>query len=191
MTAWRVRAAGGLPWAALLVLAAGGVPAHAQFGSALGVGAAEGAAGAGGLGGFGEGGGGGGSGGTPPFYITTGLGASLTATNNVSLSSNDSQSSLILTATPYIQAFGQRGWLRGSLYYGLSASVYSGGNQNSTFNNSLSAQGTAELIRSRMYVDASASISRQMISPFGTQSPSPIFNNANSTQVSTVMSRRA
>ncbi|MBS0593587.1 MAG: TIGR03016 family PEP-CTERM system-associated outer membrane protein [Proteobacteria bacterium] len=186
MTAWRVRAAGGLPWAALLVLAAGGVPAHAQFGSALGVGAAEGAAGAGGLGGFGEGGGGGGSGGTPPFYITTGLGASLTATNNVSLSSNDSQSSLILTATPYIQAFGQRGWLRGSLSYALSASVYSGGDQRTTFNNSLSAQGTAELIRSRMYVDATASISRQMISPFGTQSPSPIFNNANSTQVSTV-----
>lgn len=117
--------------------------------------------------------------------VTTGLSASATATNNVNLSSNDKQSSLILTLTPSIQVSGQSGRVRGSLSYALGASFYAGGDQSSTFYNYLSANANVEAVPSRVFIDASASVSRQLISPFGAQSSSPIFDNANSTQVAT------
>jgi uncharacterized protein (PEP-CTERM system associated) len=119
------------------------------------------------------------------IQITTGLSASATATNNVNLSQNDSQSSLILTLTPSIQVSGQSGRVRGSLSYALGASFYSSSDQSSTFYNYLRANANVEAVPSRVFIDASASISRQLISPFGTQSSSPVLDNANSTQVST------
>jgi uncharacterized protein (PEP-CTERM system associated) len=44
----------------------------------------------------------------------------------------------------------------------------------------------AELVANRAYVDASATISQQFISPFGALSPDQNLNNSNSTQVTTV-----
>lgn len=119
------------------------------------------------------------------LHMATGLNTSLTLTDNLNLSSVDRQSALYLTAAPWISVFGQSGALRGSLNYSLSASFYSS-DSNPTFYNFLSAQGTAELVRSQAYVDATASISRQQISPFGTQSGSPTLINSNSTQVSSL-----
>ncbi len=169
------------PASVALVLAVGSATAQAQWGAA----AVENSPALGGSN-TPRGGGGGGSGGRPPVFITTGLGASATATNNVNLSRDDSQSSLILTVTPSIRVEGQSGRVRGFLNYALSASVYSADSQRATFRNFLSARANVEAVRNWLFVDASASVSRQDISPFGTQSSSPILDNSNSTTVSTV-----
>jgi uncharacterized protein (PEP-CTERM system associated) len=52
--------------------------------------------------------------------------------------------------------------------------------------NNLSASASVELVDNRLWVDASASISQQYISPFGSQSSDSSLNNSNRTEVTTV-----
>jgi uncharacterized protein (PEP-CTERM system associated) len=127
----------------------------------------------------------GGSGGRA-YYMTAGLSAGATFTDNANLSATNKQSDLFLSVTPSIQIGGQTGRLRGNLSYALTASYSVNDAESSTWNNFLSAQGTAEVIENRFFVDATASISQQFISPFGQQNPDPALNNPNSTQVTTL-----
>lgn len=121
-----------------------------------------------------------------PFYLTPTLSGNLTATDNVNLSASDKQSDLILQLSPGIQLGGRSGRVRGFLNYNLTASFYANEREASTFYNTLNAQVSAEAVPNRAFVDASASISQQYISPFGRQSPDPSLNNPNRTEVSTI-----
>jgi uncharacterized protein (PEP-CTERM system associated) len=107
-------------------------------------------------------------------------------TNNVNLTATDRQSDLLLSVSPGIQIGGQRGRVRGYLDYALTATFYARDLDASTFYNTLSASANVEAVPNRVFVDANASISRQFISPFGTQSTDPSLNNGNTTQVTTV-----
>lgn len=120
------------------------------------------------------------------FYIVPTLAVGATLTNNVNLSPTDKQADFILDVQPGIQIGGQSGRVRGYLDYNLGASLYARERDSSNFRNYLRASGNAELVPSWLFVDASASISQQFISPFGTQSTDGGLNNSNRTEVTTV-----
>lgn len=134
----------------------------------------------------GEGGGGGGGGGRG-LFITPTLSANATLTDNVNLSSTNKQSALILGLTPGITLGWQLGRNQGFLNYGLSCYLYTaGGDSGCNLQSNLAANASVELVNNWLWVDASASISQQYISPFGSQSSDSSLNNSNRTQVTTV-----
>ncbi|MBN8507417.1 MAG: TIGR03016 family PEP-CTERM system-associated outer membrane protein [Burkholderiales bacterium] len=120
------------------------------------------------------------------FSVTPTLGANLTLTNNVNLTATDKQSDLILGLYPGIQVVAQGARVRGYLYYTLGAYLYANQQEDSNFYNTLSAAANAELWEKRLFLDVNASISQQIIDPFGTQSSDPSLNNDNRTEVTTV-----
>lgn len=127
-----------------------------------------------------------GSSGGRGLSITPTLSANLTATNNVDLSSTNRQSALILGITPGITLGWQLGRNQGFLNYGLTCSFYTaGGDSGCNFQNTLAASANVEVIDNWLFVDASASVSQQYISPFGSQSSDSTLNNANRTEVRT------
>ena len=131
-------------------------------------------------------GGGGSSSGGRGLYLTPTLSSSLTATNNVNLSATNRQSALILGITPGVTLGWQLGRNQGFLNYGLTCSFYTaGGDSGCNFQNTLAANANVEVIDNWLFVDASATISQQYISPFGAQSSAPTLNNANRTEVRT------
>lgn len=124
--------------------------------------------------------------GARPFYIVPQLAVGATLTNNVNLSATNKESDLILHVMPGVRLGGQSGRVRGYLDYTLDASFYARHQESGTLRNFLNAAVNAELVPSRLFVDASASVSQQFISPFGTQSPDSSLNNSNRTEVTTV-----
>ncbi len=127
-----------------------------------------------------------GTGGGRGFYITPTLGATATLTNNTNLSATDKQSDLILSVSPGISIGGQSGRVRGFLNYALTGSYSARGEDSTNLYSTLSANANIEAVSNWMFVDVNASVSQQLISPFGTQSIDPNLNNRNSTQVRTV-----
>ena len=121
-----------------------------------------------------------------PFYVTPTLTVGTTLTNNVNLSATNKQSDLILDVMPGIQVGGQSGRVRGYLDYQLGASLHARSEESGSLRNYLRASANAVLVPSWLFVDASASISQQFISPFGTQTPDSSLNNSNRTEVTTV-----
>ena len=167
----------GRPWCGLLALAAVGAAAQTFDGPGSGYGGlptgAERTAGAP-TSGNGRG-----------FYITPSVGVQATLTDNANLSATNKQSDLIASITPAIQMGGQSGRVKGFLDYALTASASVRGTEIDQLQNSLNARVSAEAIRNWLYVDASAQISQQYISPFGTQSSDATLANSNRTETST------
>ena len=126
------------------------------------------------------------SGNARAFYLTSSIGAQATLTDNANLSSTHQRSDLIASITPAIQLGGQSGRVKGFLDYALTVSGSAKGTDVDQLQNSLNAQGSAEAIENWLYVDASAQISQQYISPFGTQSSDPRLANSNRTETSTL-----
>lgn len=120
------------------------------------------------------------------FFITPTLSVGATLTNNVNLSATNKESDLILDVMPGVRIDGQSGRVRGFLDYTLGASLYARSQESSNLRNFLNTAVNAEIVPSRLFVDANASISQQFISPFGTQSPNSSLNNSNRTEVTTV-----
>lgn len=133
----------------------------------------------------GGGGGGGGSGGRG-FYVVPTFSANATLTNNVDLSATNKKSDLVLGVSPGIQLGGQSGRVRGFLNYALTGNFHARSDQSSSFSNSLGASGTVEAIDNWLFVDATASVSQQFLSPFGAQSSNSSLNNDNRTEVRSV-----
>ncbi len=130
--------------------------------------------------------GGAGDSGGRAFYITPTLSANTELTNNVNLSANNPESDLIVGISPGIQIGGQTARVRGFLDYVLTASFHARNNESSRFTNFLNASVNAEAVQDWLFIDASARITQDFISPFGTQSPNASLNNDNSTEVTTV-----
>jgi uncharacterized protein (PEP-CTERM system associated) len=107
-------------------------------------------------------------------------------TNNVNLSSTNPQSELITTLSPGISWIGNSGRVRGSLDYSLNWLLHARDSSRNQLQNALNANISAELVEQRIFIDASAGISQQTISPFGTQSSGTGLVNDNSTEVYTL-----
>lgn len=120
------------------------------------------------------------------YYFTPTLRATLEATDNANLSATNKQADLTLGITPGIRLGGQTGRVRGFLDAEVTASLSASGDSSNRWTARLNGSMNAELVPQRVFLDASATISQQFISPFGALSPDQNLNNSNSTQVTTV-----
>ena len=114
------------------------------------------------------------------------LGLQETLTDNVAQSSTEKDAALVTQVSPGIRVESRAGRVRGTFDYALNGILYTKTNAKSQIQNSLAANGTAELIENSLYVDAQASVGQQAISAFGQQSANNSLNNANRTEVGTV-----
>jgi uncharacterized protein (PEP-CTERM system associated) len=122
------------------------------------------------------------------FFVTPTLSANATLTNNVNLSATDKQAALILDIIPGITLGMRLGRNQLSVGYSLTCSFYTAGGDSGcrdSLQNALAAGANFEVVDNWLWIDASASISQQYISPFGTQSSASTLNNPNLTEVRT------
>jgi uncharacterized protein (PEP-CTERM system associated) len=117
--------------------------------------------------------------------IRTGVSLSQTVTDNVSLTTQK-DAALITVLTPNISVTSRGGRVTGTLDYALSGIAYLKTEQKNTYQQSLAARGTAELIEQHFFVDVNATISQQPISAFGTQSTDPTLANSNLSEVASI-----
>lgn len=117
--------------------------------------------------------------------VQSSLAISETVTDNVNLSSTDKRSEAITVVSPSISLQSSAGRLQGSLNYGLSGIFYASGTQSNTVQQILNSSLRAEAVENFAYVDAAASISRQNVSAFGTQSTDSTLRTDNQAQVAT------
>ncbi|MBV8034004.1 MAG: TIGR03016 family PEP-CTERM system-associated outer membrane protein [Pelomonas sp.] len=90
-------------------------------------------------------------------------------TDNLRLSETNRDAALITTVSPGISIVRNTGALRGSLDYSLNGIAYLKTNYGSQLQNSLTANGQAEIIPRTFFVEAQASIGQQNASAFGLQ----------------------
>lgn len=114
------------------------------------------------------------------------LGLQETLTDNVAQSSTDRDAALVTQVSPGIRIESRAGRVRGSFDYSLNGILYTKSNAKTQTQNSLAANGTAELIENSLYVDAQASIGQQAISAFGQQSANNSLSNPNRTEVGNI-----
>lgn len=117
------------------------------------------------------------------LYVEPRVAATTTFTDNGYLDDKRKQSDNITQLTAGVRAVSEGGRVRGYFDYSLNKLLYANATERSQTQHQLGANGTAELVDNWAFVDLTASISRQAISAFGTQSV-PGVSNPNSTQVS-------
>ncbi len=121
----------------------------------------------------------------PGLKVQASVSAGLTFTDNYQLSAR-AESDMIATATGSINAFSNSGPIRGNLAYSLTSLMYASHSSSNDLQQALSANAVAELVADHAFVEASASISQQLASPFGTQSATQFGANANRNEVRTL-----
>jgi len=106
-------------------------------------------------------------------------------TDNENQSENDPEDALILTATPgfSLVSKGSRR-VRAGMNYGVTGVARFGDNLDNEIYQNLHALGNAELMEDFLFIDATASISQQLISLSGSQTDTAI-NSSNRTTTST------
>ncbi|MBB3196605.1 TIGR03016 family PEP-CTERM system-associated outer membrane protein [Roseateles terrae] len=115
------------------------------------------------------------------------IGVSETWTDNLTLAPDGQRDrALITSVSPGLSITSRSGWLRGTLDYQMDGLLYLKSDRSSRVQNQLQARGNAELVQSRLFVDANANISQQTISAFGQSSPSGELDNPNRTEVRTL-----
>ena len=118
--------------------------------------------------------------------VTSRLGVTETWTDNNSLSSTNRDATLITVLTPSVSVLSRVGPVRGSLDYSINGVFYVKSSARNRLQQNLAAQGTTELIKNFLLVDAQASISQQATSAFGQQTLDNTLNNPNRSEVATV-----
>ncbi len=119
------------------------------------------------------------------WTITPRIGLTETLSDNINLSSTNTQTGFISQLSPGIRIDARTARLKMFLDYSLNGLRYSTGNSSSQAQNVLNAFGTLEAIDNWLFLDFSGNISQQIINPFGVQTPSNIYDNSNLTQTST------
>lgn len=114
------------------------------------------------------------------------VGVNQTFTDNLRLASQDKDAALITTLSPGVTLTSASGALRGSLDYALNGIAYVKTDQGSQVQHTLSANGLAEIVDGRLYVDVRASIGQQSASAFGQQAAAPTLANSNQREVGTL-----
>lgn len=102
--------------------------------------------------------------------ITPRLGVSQTWTDNLRLNDREKDAALITTVSPGISIVRNSGAIRGSLDYTLNGITYLKTSYGTRVQNSLNANGIAEILPGTLYVEAQGSIGQQNTSAFGLQS---------------------
>jgi len=108
--------------------------------------------------------------GQPGMLVQTSVNVMETWTDNLRLGDANKDAALITTVSPGLRVVSNSGAVRGSLDYALNGIVYVKSDQPSRVQNSLAANGQAELISRTLFVDVRASIGQQSASAFGLQS---------------------
>ena len=113
------------------------------------------------------------------------VGASAIYTDNQNQSADDPKDALILTATPGFSLIskGSRR-VRAGMNYGLTGVARFGDDLDNEFYQNLNAIGNAELMEDFLFIDATASISQQLISLSGSRADAAV-NSSNLTTTST------
>ena len=118
--------------------------------------------------------------------ITSRLGVTQTWTDNNTLSSTNKDAALITVVTPGISVLSAAGPIKGSLDYSLNSVLYVKTSASNRLQQNLATQGSTELIKNLLSLDAQASITQQVASAFGQQSIDNTLSNPNRTEVATV-----
>jgi uncharacterized protein (PEP-CTERM system associated) len=105
-----------------------------------------------------------------------------TFTDNQSLQTVK-ESDSITEATAAVRISANSGRIRGILDYSLTGLLYARNNDANAVRHFLSSNATAELIEGQGFVDLRGSYSRQAISAFGSQTPTPSLSESNQTDV--------
>ena len=116
------------------------------------------------------------------WRITPSIAVNETLTNNLFLTSTNRTSDLVTGITPGISIEGQGARASLRLNYGLTQNLYARESSQNNRQNSLNAVGTLEAIEDWFFIDASGTISQQLISAFGQTSPSDANINNNQTE---------
>lgn len=119
------------------------------------------------------------------WTITPRIGLTETLTDNINLSSTNTQTGFISQLSPGVRIDARTARLKMFLDYSLNGLRYSTGNSSSQAQNVLNAFGTLEAIDNWLFLDFSGNISQQIINPFGVQTPSSIYDNRNLTETLT------
>ncbi|MGS0753817.1 TIGR03016 family PEP-CTERM system-associated outer membrane protein [Roseateles sp. GG27B] len=118
--------------------------------------------------------------------VTSRLAVTQTWTDNNTLSSTNRDAALITLVTPGISVLSSSGTIKGSLDYSLSGVLYVKTDARNRFQQNLAAQGSTELIKNFLSVDAQASITQQVASAFGQQTIDNSLNNPNRIEVTSL-----
>jgi uncharacterized protein (PEP-CTERM system associated) len=119
------------------------------------------------------------------FSVVPSATASVTLTDNSQLSSTNRQSDLVTQVTPGIRITSTGGRIRGFFDYSLNGLLYANSSASNELQNLLNSAVNVEAIENWAFIDASASITQQYISAYGTQSADSSLINANRSEVRT------
>jgi uncharacterized protein (PEP-CTERM system associated) len=108
-----------------------------------------------------------------------------TVTSNRDLSATQPKSDAITQVSPGVRVSSRGGRVQGSLSYSLNVLMHAREPHRTTTQNALNAALKAEAVPNLAYLDASATVSQNTVSAFGTQSQGTGLVNANSTEVAT------
>lgn len=107
-----------------------------------------------------------------------------TYTDNLNLSSgNEKKSSFVTEVSPGVSITGSGAGLKVQADYVMQNLFYSNGGNSSETRHQLNAFANAELVKNLFFLDSTASISQQNISPFGAQSAGTINKSGNTSEV--------
>ena len=120
------------------------------------------------------------------FSIVPSLSLSETLTDNSRLTSTDKQTDLVTQVTPGIRITSNGGRVKGFLDYSLTGLAYARSSSSNEFQSSLNSVVKVEAIENWAFVDATANISQQSVSAYGTRSTDSTLVNSNRTEVRTL-----
>ncbi|MDO9315442.1 MAG: TIGR03016 family PEP-CTERM system-associated outer membrane protein [Burkholderiaceae bacterium] len=106
-----------------------------------------------------------------------------TLTSNVRMQSTDARSDLITEVSPQVRLSSSSGRLKGSFDYSLHGLLYARESSSNEVQQALRAQGTYEAVDDWAFVNASASVSQQSTSAFGTRSSDSALIDSNRSEV--------
>lgn len=109
----------------------------------------------------------------------------LSSAGGSAVASGPKDAALITTLSPGLSVVSNTGRLRGSLDYALNGIAYLKSERPSRVQNSLTAQGTLEVVDRAVSVDMRATIGQQTASAFGLQTADPSLSNPNQHEVMT------
>jgi uncharacterized protein (PEP-CTERM system associated) len=119
------------------------------------------------------------------FFVEPYVSIRETYTDNNRLAANNNASEFITQASAGVNMRANSARLRGHLSYTLTGLVYARDTADNELQHALNAFATGEAVENLAYVDVGASVSQQLISAFGTQSPDSAVGNSNRAEVST------
>ena len=121
-----------------------------------------------------------------PFIISPSVTVNETLTDNANLTATDRRPDLISQVAPGVQLRSAAGWAQGFLNYSLIGTTYARSTSSDQVQQSLESAVQTQLLDHRLFIDGNASISRQNITAFGTQTPDSALHTDNQTQVETL-----